>query len=157
MHNQPAAIGLSGGDSCPVRAGADDLNAITGYWPALLSLLIIGRLQRVSHKFLVLLFFLFRKHTTCSVRTRKYNTDCVAENDRLGSSMHDWNKSTSRIRGIRSNASAIGGSNNKSKKVLVLDKQTMQATPIHAIYTGSVTGIIMSSNWISRLFMIFKS
>ena len=89
MHNQPAAIGLSGGDSCPVRAGADDLNAITGYWPALLSLLIIGRLQRVSHKFLVLLFFLFRKHTTCSVRTRKYNTDCVAENDRLGSSMHN--------------------------------------------------------------------
>lgn len=23
MHNQHAAIGLSGGDSCPVRAGAD--------------------------------------------------------------------------------------------------------------------------------------
>lgn len=65
MHNQHAAIGLSGGDSCPVRAGAETLLSttapITGYWTALLSLLIIGRLQRVSHKFLGLVhvFFFF--------------------------------------------------------------------------------------------------
>lgn len=52
MHNTHAAIGLGGGDSCLDRAGADSRYfTITGYWTALLSLLIIGRLQRVNHKF----------------------------------------------------------------------------------------------------------